>query len=125
MFGRTVETNPRPFLDHELQERHLAFWNAENIQEFWAGLSFQEPGDSNELSYSLAEILLHLLLEKGGDWGAFLKQAQWADAGQTAALDCVDADLGPMVATFLGEGDWRPRRKALVTLWEANRKPAA
>jgi hypothetical protein len=26
-----------------------------------------------------------------------------------------------VMSTFLGEGDWRPRRKAMVTLWEAEK----
>jgi len=122
LFQRSLATVRRPLLDYELKERHLAFWNPENIQEFWSGISFQKPGDSNELSYSLAEIVLTLLLEKRGDWGAFLNQAQWGDAGQTAAIDCLGADLGDVMSTFLGEGDWRPRRKAMVTLWESNKK---
>jgi len=62
------------------------------------------------------------LAERRGDWGAFVKQADWRDAGQTAALECLDADLGDVIATFLGPGDWRPWRKAMVTLWEAKEK---
>jgi hypothetical protein len=121
MFERTAGSGRGPIMDYELKERHEAFWNAGNIQEFWAGVSFDKPGDANELSYSLAEIVLNLLLEQGGDWGLFLKQAQWADAGQTAAIECLGADLGVVVSTFLGEGDWRPRRKAMVDLWEARK----
>jgi hypothetical protein len=121
-FQRAIAGSHRPVLDYELKERHLAFWNPENIQEFWSGVSFQKSGDPNELSYSLAEIMLTLLLEQPGDWGAFLKQAQWGDAGQTAAIECLGTDLGAVMATFLGEGDWRPRRKAMVTLWELSKK---
>ena len=121
MSERTVAGARGPLLDYDLKERHLAFWNPETIQEFWAGISFQKPGDSNELSYGLAEIVLNLLLEQRGDWGAFLKEAQRDDAGQTAAMDCLGADLGNVMSTFLGEGDWRPRRKAMVTLWEAEK----
>lgn len=122
VFQRAVAPTHQPLLDYELKERHLAFWNPENIQEFWSGISFRKPGDSNELSYSLAEIVLNLLQEQPGDWGAFLKQAQWGDAGQTAAMDCLGTDLGNVMSTFLGEGDWRPRRKAMVTLWESDKK---
>jgi hypothetical protein len=103
MFQRAVATTPHPVLDHELKERHLAFWNPENIQEFWSGVSFQKPGDSNELSYSLAEIVLNLLMEQRRDWSAFLKQARWDDAGQTAAIECLGVDLGNVMSTFLGE----------------------
>jgi hypothetical protein len=122
LFQRTVAMAPHPLVDYELKERHLAFWNQETIQEFWSGISFRKPGDSNELSYSLAEITLTLLLEQPGDWGTFFKQAQWDDAGQTAALDFLGIDLGDVMSTFLGEDDWRPRRKAMVALWEASKK---
>jgi hypothetical protein len=123
-FEHTVAPSRGPMLDSEIRDKHLAFWNEQNIQEFWAGVSWQKPGDSNELSYNLAEIFLNLLFEGRADWGAFLKQAQWADAGQTAALECFGVDLGQVAATFLGPGDWRPRRKAMVALWEARRKTA-
>lgn len=49
---------------------------------------------------------------------AFVKQAHHNDAGQTAALDVLQADLGQTVATFLGPGNWRPNRKAIVQCWE-------
>jgi hypothetical protein len=122
MFQWTVAATHHPVLDYELKERHMAFWNQENIQEFWSGVSFNKPGDSNSLSYSLAEIVLSLLLEQRGDWNAFLKQAHRGDAGQTAAIECLGVDLGPVMSTFLGEGDWRPRRKVMVTLWESAKK---
>lgn len=120
-FERTVTSN---YLNTELLDRHLAYWNEQNIQEFWAGVSWDQAGDSNQLSYSLAEIALHLLSERHGDWGAFIRQADWRDAGQTAALECLDADLGDVIATFLGPGNWRPQRKAMVALWEARKKQA-
>jgi hypothetical protein len=122
LFQRSESTMARPLLDHELNDRHMAFWNPQNIQEFWSGISFQKPGDSNELSYSLAEILLNLLSEYRGDWGGFIKNADWRDAGQTAAIDFLNADLGKVAATFLGEGDWRPGRKEMVVLWAARKK---
>jgi hypothetical protein len=121
-FEHCVAPSRGPMLDHEIRERHLAFWNEQNIQEFWAGVSWRIPGDSNQLSYSLAEIFLNLLFEGRANWGAFLKQAQSGDAGQTAALECFGIDLGQIAATFLGPGDWRPRRKAMVAAWEARKK---
>lgn len=122
MFQRSVATSMGTVLDGELKQRHLDFWNPENIQDFWSGMSFQKPGDSNELSYSLAEIMVILLSEQRGDWGAFLKQAQAGDGGQTAAIDCLGVNLGDLMATFLGEGNWRPQRKAIVTLWDSWKK---
>jgi hypothetical protein len=115
---RSVSNERLPVLDAELKLRHLEFWNEQNIQEFWAGISWQKPGDAFELSYSLAEIMVILLSERAGDWAAFVKAASADDAGQTSALACLGVDLGDAMSTFLGEGNWRPRRKAMATLWE-------
>jgi len=105
----------------ELADRHFAFWTEETIQSFWAGTSFSQPGDPNELSYSLAEVFVKLLSERGeaAAFRAFLQAAHRDDAGQTAAMDVLGADLGGIAGTFLGEGNWRPLRKAMVACWEA------
>ncbi|HWW01670.1 MAG TPA: hypothetical protein VNZ64_18370 [Candidatus Acidoferrum sp.] len=122
VFDWTVDQWRRQFLDHDLRDRHLMLWNAENIQKFWSGVSFGEPGDSNQLSYSLAEIMVHLLLTEAKEFVAFLKLADWRDAGQTAALDVLGIDLGKTMATFLGEGNWRPNRKAMAECWKDARR---
>src|SRR4029077_14574787 len=57
----TVANRQRLILDHDLRDRHLTFWNPETIQKFWSGVSFREPGESNQLSYSLAEIFVNLI----------------------------------------------------------------
>jgi hypothetical protein len=103
-------------LDHDLREKHLAFWNRDTIQAFWAGVSFRQPGDLNRLSYSLAEILLALLIETPANLSSFVTLAHWQDAGHTAALEVFGADLGQVAATFLGAGDWRPSRKTIAEL---------
>ena len=123
LFERTAGGPQRTILDGDLRDRHLAFWNSDNIQKFWAGVSFGEPGDSNELSYSLAEIVVNLMMNRPEDFCSFLKLAQWGDGGQTAALDCLGIDLGQVMGTFLGEGNWRPRRKAMVECWKALGRP--
>ena len=107
-----------PIMDGELAERHHAFWNEENIQEFWAGTTFQMQDEAQALSYSLAEVLVHKL---SGDHRAFLDflaAAHYDDAGQTAALDTLGINLGDAVADFLGPAEWRPVRKALVECWD-------
>lgn len=119
LFDRTAVEWQRPILDAELRDRHLDFWNPVNIQKFWSGVSFGEPGDSNELSYSLAEIIVNLMLSEHKNFGAFVKEAQWGDAGQTAASDCLGVDLGQVMGTFLGEGNWQPNRKAMDESWKA------
>jgi hypothetical protein len=115
LYTRSINWQP-PLMWEELAERHFAFWTEEKIQHFWAGTSFYEPGDSNELSYSLGEVLVKLLSERPG-FIAFLEKADQGDAGQTAALDILGIDLGDTAATFLGKGNWRPRRKAMAELW--------
>jgi hypothetical protein len=108
-------------LDRELAQEHDAWWNEENIQGFWAGTSFYRPDEGNKLSYNLGEILVELLSNK---WDAFLDFVQNADprdAGQDAALKCLNCCLGETLGGFLGPGKWRPDRKAIAELWEQRR----
>jgi hypothetical protein len=97
-------------------DEHRNFWTKERIQYFWAGDSFYDP-DAQSLSYSLAEILLQMLVGDHNRFLEFLRHAHYDDAGQTAVLDCLGINLGDAVATFLGPGDWRPYRKAMVDIW--------
>ena len=120
-FERTGAWEQNHILHDDLLERHRAFWNRETIQEFWAGVSFKEPGDSNTLSYNLAEILTHLLFSERSEMQGFLKAARREDAAQSAALDVLGADLGQIAGIFLGPGDWRPNRKAIQGCWNAAR----
>ena len=120
LFSASINWNP-PVMWEELAERHYAFWTEENIQSFWAGTSFSEPGDANELSYSLAEVFVKLLSEGGNasNFREFILRANQSDAGQTSAVEVLNADLGEIAGTFLGEGNWRPQRKAMVACWQA------
>jgi len=120
LYGALINWRP-PIMWDELAERHFAFWNEANIQSFWAGTSFYVPGDSNELSYSLAQVFLKLLQERaqGDAFRVFLEAATQDDAGQTAAMDVIGIDLGDIAGEFLGEGCWRPQRKAMKACWEA------
>jgi hypothetical protein len=120
IYGASIGWRP-PMMWDELAERHFAFWNEKNIQTFWAGTSFFIPGDSNELSYSLAEVFMKLLSERTTleHFRKFVECARQDDAGQTAAIDILNADLGEIAATFLGEGNWRPQRTAMVQCWES------
>lgn len=115
-FSAAIDWRP-PMMWDELAERHFSFWTEENIQSFWAGTSFYESGDANELSYSLAEVFVKLLGERGNSamLRGFLQAAHQDDAGQTAAVDILGTDLGEIAATFLG--NWRPQRKAMIQCW--------
>lgn len=106
-------------VDHELVLRHQTFWNRESIQRFWAGTSIDVPGESNELTYSLAEIFVHLLANDRPAFLDFVQTADASDAGQTAALECLDTDLGDVACEFLGPGEWRPNRKAIADCWKS------
>jgi hypothetical protein len=105
-------------MDGELAQQHHAFWNEQNIQEFWAGTTFHMKDEAQRLSYSLAEVLVHKLSGDHRLFLEFLSSAHYDDAGQTAALDVLGTNLGDVVADFLGPGEWRPVRKAIVDCWK-------
>ena len=119
---RRLGSRRQQMLSGDLPDRHHQFWDEKLIQKFWAGTSFGEPGESVELSYSLAEVLLHLLATEREDFLAFIEATDYDDAGQTAALDCLGKCLGAAVGTFLGPGNWRPHRKTIKECWEEKRK---
>jgi hypothetical protein len=104
-------------MDGELAERHHVFWGETNIQEFWAGTTFHMKDDAQALSYSLAEVLVHKLSGDHRLFLEFLAHAHYDDAGQTAALDVLGVNLGDAMGSFLGPGEWRPVRKAMVDCW--------
>jgi hypothetical protein len=108
-------------LNDELATEHYAFWNETNIQEFWAGASFRQPGQANRLSYNLAAILIQVLSENWNGFLAFARDADYLDAGQDAALKILDRSLGDTVGDFLGPGDWRPQRKAIAEILNPGR----
>jgi hypothetical protein len=109
-------------MNRELAERHRKHWNEASIQSFWSGRMFDEPGEGSALSYSLGEILVTLLSEKGPAFAEFVKAADWRDAGQDASVNFLCQGLEEVLAGFLGPGDWRPQRKAIRESLE--RKPA-
>ena len=109
------------YVDQELANQHRAFWNEDSIQSFWAGRSVHIPGESNELSYSLAEIFVRLISESGNGFVDFIQAADYRDAGQDAAIRILNCDLGEMAARFLGPGDWRPKRKAIAEIQSSMR----
>lgn len=111
-----------PLVDGELSARHQAYWNAERIQEFWAGASFYEPGEPNEMSYNLATILTQLAAVSAEQFSAFVQTAHYSDAGQSAALDQLGRSLEDIAVEFLGPGDWRPNRKAIGEIHRRQRE---
>src|SRR5581483_5091063 len=112
-------------LDRELAGEHHAWWNETNIQDFWAGRSYYNPGEASKLSYSLGEILVEVLSEDWGSFLDFLAHADYRDAGQDAALKFLGRSLGDAVAGFLGPGEWRPNRKAIAERMVAQKDKSA
>jgi len=45
-----------------------------------------------------------------------VKNADWRDGGQDAALACLDVNLSDIAGGFLGPGNWRPQRKTITDL---------
>jgi hypothetical protein len=101
-----------PPLTREDAARHRDYWTAGTIQEFWRGDSFSDV-EGQELAYSLARVLLHLIHTEirpaKGEFRRFVLAANWEDAGATAAAEHLGIQLEDIVAAFLGAGDWAPR----------------
>jgi hypothetical protein len=89
-------------------EEHYACWTPQSIQDFWYGLSFSDP-DKSELSYSLARVLLEIIIQEDWELKKFAQNARRNDAGQSAAVSVLGRTLGTIAGTFLGVGDWEPR----------------
>ena len=100
-------------LDRELRDRHLAHWNPTTIQEFWSGASWQIPGESSELSYSLALLLWQTIETEIATPPAalllFLGTAHHDNAGDDACQIYLELGLAELVEDFLGPGDWEPK----------------
>jgi hypothetical protein len=115
-------TRHRFVMDRELAERHRQLWTEANIQKFWSGRSFDEPGEVSQLSYNLGLVLVTLLAEKGPAFAEFVKTADWRDAGQDAALNFLGVGLEEVLSGFLGPGDWRPQRKLIRELLDQRKQ---
>jgi hypothetical protein len=100
-------------LDRELHQRHLAHWNAETIQQFWSGRSWDIPGESFELAYNLAQVLWRKIEGEVAPTrtllAEFLRSARADDAGEAACQSVFGFSLADFATDFLGEGDWLPQ----------------
>ena len=108
-------------VDRDLMAQHRAFWNAETIQEFWKGESFQTI-EGQPVSYSLAAVLLDIInreLKPSPEaFRRFVKQSDWNNAGEEAAREQLETGLGEIAQVFLGAGDWSPNPEAWKTKQE-------
>lgn len=94
-----------------MHERHVEFWTAERIQEFWSGKAFLRTDQGCELSYDLARILVEHLSADWEIFKPFANTAQASDAGAQAARSALGVDLGDLVAAIFDEHNgqaWAP-----------------
>ncbi|RYD40997.1 MAG: hypothetical protein EOP85_13365 [Verrucomicrobiaceae bacterium] len=103
---------PTFHLDKEIYDKHLDYWDGETIQQFWSGHSWSLPGDSNELSYNLAQILWRKIeTDLSAPRDAILEfaaTAHYGDAGEAAFQEVFELGLEELMTDFLGEGPWEP-----------------
>ncbi len=105
-----VRGSSRLRLDRELAERHRRYWKGHGLQAFWSSEGFDRPDEGQRLSYSLAEMMVRNILQDHRDkFLEFLRKADRADYGESAAQEVFEASLSDYATMFLGEGDWAPR----------------
>lgn len=98
-------------LDREIVSRHQNYWNDETIEMFWSGESFFAIDEGQELSYNLAHVLVRNISQEYSSFKSFCTNANFEDAGEEAAQKHLGYSLEQIVGTFLGEGNWVPKRK--------------
>jgi hypothetical protein len=98
---RLTGVKPSLLTPDRLHDKLRRFWSVVSIQEFWSGRSFDRPGDSNQLSYALARIIVEQLAKDWGPFREFVLRADRADAGAAAARECLGLDLGSIVTVLL------------------------
>jgi hypothetical protein len=102
---------PKLLSPAEMRRKHLAFWGATEIQEFWSGRSFHRPDDGNLLSYDLAQILVEIFAADWPRFCAFASAAHYEDAGAAAAREHLGVDLGESLASLFEQDSaegWQP-----------------
>ena len=106
--GHPLDTSP------EQTNKHIAYWNSQNIQDFWSGKSFSNTDDGQNLSYHLAEFIIRSLARSYHAFANFCNEAHYEDAGQSAFLENFDMNLSELMTPLLGSGQWEPKPE----LWE-------
>jgi hypothetical protein len=100
------------YTPQEIRQKHLRFWGATEIQQFWSGESFARTDDGNMLSYDLARTLVEQFGKSWETFELFVKHAQRIDAGAAAAAEHLSLDLGAYVCALFDKplsADWAPR----------------
>ncbi|MEM7012794.1 MAG: hypothetical protein AAF585_15065, partial [Verrucomicrobiota bacterium] len=115
---------PARIWDTYYLDQLIQFWNADNIQLFWHGSSWNLPGEFFGFSYGLSEILWRTIeLDFRPPTEAivqFIKEADRMDGGEEACRAAFNLSLSDVVAHFLGNGDWTPNPEC----WEVEYTPS-
>lgn len=96
----------------QLHYMHQKFWNAQRIQEFWYGASFDRTDEGNLLSYELARIIVQQLAGQWDSFARFVAAANYEDAGAASAQTHLSVRLGALVVALLD------REIAPLEYWE-------
>jgi hypothetical protein len=96
-------------MDSPRLAEHADYWNAETIQDFWSGQSFQRADEGLGLSYELARYCVRALAHDVDAFIEFAGAASHEDGGEAAAIRVYGGSLGGVIHQFFGPGDWSPR----------------
>ncbi len=92
-------------MDRNRAEEHREFWSEFGLRPFWSGEAFTSP-KAQEYAYEMAQVMVRVLAESSREFPAFLRQANWEDAGFGAARSLLELELDQVAAGFLGPGEW-------------------
>lgn len=101
-------------MENERFAEHASFWNAETIQEYWSGESFNRTDQGSDLSYELARFCLRALAHEYDVFAVFANTASFEDGGEAAAIKNFGGSLGGVIHQFFGDGDWSPNPELWV-----------
>ena len=99
------------YTPEQMHAKHLKFWGAPEIQQFWSGKSFLRPDEGNMLSYDLARILVEHFSRDWDAFAGFVRSANLEDAGNGPARKHLGLSLGAAVTAVLElapSPDWEP-----------------
>ena len=104
---QAVIPSARFTLSRDDLKHHQRFWKKNGIQDFWEGITFSRPGDSQPLSYTLSQILVRNMLSNDQThFLEFVRLAKKNDHGEEASRTVFGRTLGDWAEQFLGRGDW-------------------
>jgi hypothetical protein len=86
-----------------------SYWTTATMQEFWTGTGFNRPDEGQMHSYHLAHVLTRKLTGNRDKFAAFVREADWEDAGEAALVKHFGIRLEELVSDYLGDDDWAPK----------------